>query len=135
MKIKIEQIPLEGVTLEEEIDPKAWDIDTDIIKFQQPVEIKADLVRINDTIAVGLRLHTWVCLTCSRCLNEFDHELTRNLNLNYQVTKQDKILDLGQDIRQELLLDYPINPLCDDACKGLCQRCGENLNQGKCSCK
>ena len=33
-----------------------------------------------------------------------------------------------------LLLEFPLVPLCDEECKGLCPTCGANLNEGPCGC-
>jgi uncharacterized protein len=43
-------------------------------------------------------------------------------------------LDLSEVVRQHLLLELPMSTICDDACRGLCPRCGANLNQGSCTC-
>jgi len=40
-------------------------------------------------------------------------------------------IDLEPSIREEMLLDIPINPICSPNCKGLCPICGENLNTGE----
>jgi uncharacterized metal-binding protein YceD (DUF177 family) len=44
-------------------------------------------------------------------------------------------IDLGEEIRNELLLAVPINPLCRESCRGLCEVCGENRNLSACTCK
>jgi uncharacterized protein len=31
-------------------------------------------------------------------------------------------------------MEFPLRFLCHDDCKGLCQRCGKNLNEGECDC-
>jgi uncharacterized protein len=31
-------------------------------------------------------------------------------------------------------MEFPSRFLCSDDCKGLCQRCGKNLNEGACNC-
>lgn len=43
-------------------------------------------------------------------------------------------LDLRQAIREEWLLAAPAFLLCRDDCKGLCPRCGADLNDGPCEC-
>jgi DUF177 domain-containing protein len=45
-----------------------------------------------------------------------------------------KEIDLAQAIREQILLQIPPPPLCDDDCKGLCPRCGKDLNEGDCGC-
>jgi uncharacterized protein len=42
-------------------------------------------------------------------------------------------LDLSEQVRDELVLAVPFNPLCDEACKGLCPLCGGNRNLVACS--
>ena len=46
----------------------------------------------------------------------------------------DFTLDLGEGIRQYLLLAEPIQPLCRPDCAGLCAECGANLNENPCDC-
>ena len=49
-------------------------------------------------------------------------------------TYVDEQIDLEEALRAELLLALPIAPLCRDDCKGLCARCGKDLNEGPCAC-
>jgi uncharacterized protein len=43
-------------------------------------------------------------------------------------------IDLGDAVREALILAMPEFPLCRDDCRGLCARCGADLNQGECRC-
>ena len=43
-------------------------------------------------------------------------------------------LDAGKLFFLEALLIWPLKVLCRENCKGLCSRCGKNLNEGPCSC-
>lgn len=43
--------------------------------------------------------------------------------------------DLTEIIREQALLAKPMKHLCSESCKGLCQRCGKDLNAGPCGCK
>ncbi len=42
-------------------------------------------------------------------------------------------LDLSGELRDELVLAIPFNPLCDEACRGLCPLCGGNRNLVPCT--
>jgi uncharacterized protein len=46
----------------------------------------------------------------------------------------DEEIDLEPILREQLILALPYAPLCREACKGLCARCGNDLNEGPCSC-
>ncbi|RKX30915.1 MAG: DUF177 domain-containing protein, partial [Verrucomicrobia bacterium] len=37
-------------------------------------------------------------------------------------------------LREALVLRIPIYPLCREDCRGLCPRCGANLNREQCTC-
>ena len=43
-------------------------------------------------------------------------------------------VDVGDLARTAFLLDMDTKPLCSEDCKGLCPRCGADLNLGPCSC-
>ena len=47
---------------------------------------------------------------------------------------QESGLSLEDVVREQVLLSLPSRTLCTADCKGLCPRCGQNLNQAKCSC-
>ncbi len=47
---------------------------------------------------------------------------------------QGYLLDVDQLIANELMLDLPMKVLCKEDCKGICGRCGQNLNHGDCGC-
>jgi len=134
VKININQIPTEGLILEEEVVPSALSLETEIVKFHGPIKIKALITKITNALTVKLALGAKIRMNCSRCLGEFEVNLQKNLRLNYQASKSEPIIDLDPDIREEIILDYPMKPLCNPNCKGLCQSCGKNLNEGGCSC-
>jgi uncharacterized protein len=43
-------------------------------------------------------------------------------------------LDLAPMLREQVILASPMHPLCDEECRGLCAKCGKNLNEGSCHC-
>lgn len=45
-----------------------------------------------------------------------------------------KTIDLDPILREQILLSLPAYPVCQDACKGLCPACGQNLNERECGC-
>ena len=68
---------------------------------------------------------------CDRCLDpvevplEFD--IIRTLDLNESE-------DVDQLVCDELILNLPMKVLCSEDCKGICNRCGTNLNHETCDC-
>lgn len=43
-------------------------------------------------------------------------------------------VDLSDAVREAVILAFPSRLTCKDDCKGLCPKCGVNLNNGECSC-
>ncbi|MCS6870375.1 MAG: DUF177 domain-containing protein [Anaerolineae bacterium] len=89
-------------------------------------------------------LRTAICLECSRCLTETSVALEIQLEELYLAQPsphaeftigEDGILDLSPLLRQEIILETPIVALCKPDCLGLCSECGQNLNEGTCSCR
>ncbi|HVR63687.1 MAG TPA: DUF177 domain-containing protein, partial [Polyangia bacterium] len=44
-------------------------------------------------------------------------------------------IDLGPEVRDEILLGVPLSPLCREDCQGLCSVCGGNRNLTPCDCE
>ena len=43
-------------------------------------------------------------------------------------------LDLDELVYSEVMMSLPMKHLCNAECKGICFKCGKNLNEGKCDC-
>ena len=43
-------------------------------------------------------------------------------------------VDLTEAVRQALVMNEPMRPLCRPDCAGLCNQCGADLNEGRCAC-
>jgi uncharacterized protein len=44
-------------------------------------------------------------------------------------------LDVRSVISEQIALEIPMQPICQGACKGLCDQCGADLNEGNCNCQ
>ena len=51
------------------------------------------------------------------------------------VVVPDETLDVDQLVTEDILLDLPSKFLCSPNCRGLCPRCGKDLNEGDCGCE
>jgi uncharacterized protein len=135
MKIHVDKIPPEGLELEERIEPQRLSLDLEMqgVGFYKAVDIKASFEKTGSEVLVDVVLEAPVEYICSRCLSKFEDIFKKTFNVNYEVEPNDTI-DIDEDIRQEMLLDYPMKLLCRPDCKGLCPNCGQNLNIGECDC-
>jgi uncharacterized protein len=134
VKIFINQVPSEGLLLEEEIKPAELDLETELIKFRSNLKVRASVSRAINAIIVELDMQALLSAPCSRCLEEFQWQFHKNTRMSYTFDSDTTFIDLNPDIREEVMLDYPIKPLCGPECKGLCVKCGKNKNEGGCNC-
>lgn len=105
-----------------------------------------EFTRTNRGIFGEGRLHSQVQLECARCLETFSQPLDFHLEAQFglpPIKPQGEtifpigvkgILDLTEALREHILLDLPMRPLCRPDCRGLCVECGANLNDGPCDC-
>ncbi|MEI6807655.1 MAG: DUF177 domain-containing protein [bacterium] len=72
---------------------------------------------------------------CARCAESFKLTVCEpSFSVVREILNKDEAIDLTPDIRESIILAFPTNPLCAPDCKGLCSRCGTNLNKRQCGC-
>ena len=85
---------------------------------------------------------------CDRCASEFDLEIDFPIDVvlvtelaneenedEWVFPLEGDSADLEDIVRTVFVLNLDSKLLCKDDCKGLCCRCGKNLNDGPCSCQ
>jgi len=103
------------------------------------------LIRLKDGISVILEnLHSETELQCLRCLDKFRmplHVTSTERQFFEEIPERDydpfevflinrekMAVDLSEMLRQEIILHFPMIPVCSERCKGLCPSCRINLN-------
>ncbi|MDP2921518.1 MAG: DUF177 domain-containing protein [Candidatus Omnitrophota bacterium] len=134
MKIFVDKIPEGGLELSEKIEPGSLLLeDQTVISFLNPIDVKADVTKTSGEIFVDISVESPVEYTCVKCLSRFDGIFRKKFNVIREV-KPAEVVELDDEIRQEIILDYPMKVICKPDCKGLCPNCGQNLNAGECEC-
>ena len=103
---------------------------------------------VNNAGALTLRgtLSAAMRCVCDRCAAEFDREVSYPLDIPLASELQDEEnpdyfllegdeLDLEELLETVFILNMDTRFLCREDCKGLCSRCGKNLNEGPCNCR
>jgi uncharacterized protein len=105
--------------------------------------IGSDKLRIEGSVKLTAKI------PCDRCLTEVDTpmELVFDKEVDMKQTAEGRIEDLDETdfvigynldvdklIYSEILVNWPMKTLCSEDCKGICRKCGTNLNHGACSC-
>jgi len=107
-------------------------MDRDDIHLRAPFDVDAAIARVDAELVVQVAIRCPLSLSCARCLEEFSTTVTADTIFSYKVHPSD-VVDITEDVRQEILLAYPMVPICQPDCKGLCSTCGQNLNLSTCS--
>ncbi|MBI5632452.1 MAG: DUF177 domain-containing protein [Nitrospirae bacterium] len=148
MKIVIPDIPEEGldVELEEKISIEGFSVPSPV-KAQLAVHKTATEVMITGSLTAELQME------CSRCLKVVRQSQDLPISVVYHPADEmgsekhglhdDEMdmgfysgeeLDLDELIREQILLSVQMKPLCSEECKGICPKCGIDLNSGTCTC-
>ena len=100
-----------------------------------------------DKASIEGKIELTFSAACDRCLTEVPTNL--NLQFSREVTspeyhdddETDEInymegynLEVDAFVYNEILLNWPMKILCKADCKGICNICGKNLNDGSCGC-
>jgi len=124
--------------------------------FAGPVQVRVNLSRSGRVILVKSRVEARVKCICARCLDPFALTLTSEIQASLkpkpdphlatpeeiELSREDletdfyegEEVDLSPLIQDQVLLTLPPKVICREDCRGLCQRCGKNLNRETCQC-
>lgn len=163
VKIHIGSITDSGLDLDETVEPALLPLLNALsregeLHFSHPVHVRLHATLAGETVLVDGTALTVVHIRCSRCLEAFDLSVETAFSATAApqtppVTDTDTAgdielaedqmnviaysgdsIDMGDEIAQQIIMAIPFKPLCHDACKGLCSRCGADLNTMPCKC-
>jgi DUF177 domain-containing protein len=115
-----------------------------------PLHVHVEAQQAGSDVVVRGELQGEVAAVCRRCLKPLRVPVARQVSALYAPEAEltdpsaDEVfplpsgraaLDVSELVRQELILAVPEFPVCDEACRGLCPRCGRDLNEGPCGCE
>jgi len=136
-----------SIDLEGEINKDFLDIGGRKIFFLEPIKYNGAIYKAGKDKIVHVNIAYTYREICGRCLEPFVK--TETTVLSGQLIRQQDIfedesdeaiyyeddeIDLTEDIINTIVLSLPMKPLCSEECKGMCPRCGANLNKEKCDC-
>ncbi len=115
----------------------------DPVRFED-IAVRGVYVGSEETVSVDADVTANVVSRCARCLEEVRLPLQAHMQAEYvrQIDPEDpdqylyesSELELTEAVKDALVLALPMRFLCKEDCKGLCPKCGTNLNTGSCTC-
>jgi uncharacterized protein len=158
IRLDIGSLPEGTSHLDIEEDPSCLEIDLEGGRLLAPLKISLDVVRTGDQIYVTGGASVKAFFECARCLDEYSCVIEGPIQMVVMIGDEAsgpgedeaeahgeeglmkigrgaKSIDLTDAVRTELLVRAPLKPLCKNDCRGMCPKCGANLNKGACSCE
>jgi len=154
MKVRFVEIPAEGLALE--IHDQAWFPDHEITR-NGPVHARVHLQKKGeDRVLLSGEMAIPLAVDCDRCLQEFSKTISQSFRVDLELVDSDTMeplehgcsvsemdmlylqepeIDLFQVLAQQVFLLLPTKKICSEECRGLCPRCGVNLNEETCHCQ
>lgn len=127
--------------------------ESETVRAFAPCEVRLAAQAIGETLVFRGTARCPVHMDCSRCLREVEVDLGEPLDLVLEPRSKGSAVGEAEDaqelgfgfydgpevdldplLREILALNVPMRVVCDEACRGLCPRCGRNLNDGACDC-
>jgi uncharacterized protein len=124
--------------------------------LSEPVAVDCVLTHKERDLHVDGTVQTAISFRCSRCTREFSRSFSASFDLSYlpqpkwtnedaeielkyedmEVAYYDGIaLDVDLMVLEQIELAMPMKFICREDCKGLCDQCGADLNEGTCLCR
>jgi len=113
---------------------------------EDALEVDLRVETVIEGVLVTGRVEGEASLQCARCLTDLSEPVSLRIcelfaAPGHGADDEDDVyrvevdeIDLDPMLRDALTLALPLNPLCSEECRGLCARCGKDLNTGPCDC-
>ena len=156
MRIEVETLSEKARPFAHTYQPEEVSLDDEGARLAAEVKVTGSARRKREEVLLRGEIKADVEVLCDRCLAatrmplevEFD---TGFIPLEVKAVKAENVellaedlgiaayegdaVDLDELVREQILLALPSRHLCTEECKGLCQKCGADLNAGQCSCE
>lgn len=122
----------------------------DTFNLKEPIKYQITITNTGDAFLITGSAEAEAVTSCSRCLEDVDVKLSAKIDAYYlieapetageneinefEILPDDHNIPLGEIIEATMIVDAPPKPLCAEDCKGLCPKCGTNLNKKTCNC-
>ena len=159
-RLVLAAVPKDGEPYEDEFELKLdrpvsyW---RQLYTFTTPLSVKVEAFRSEGRILADISVKAGAWVPCSRCLEpagvaiegelrylfSLDKEEDKRAEPDFEADGDEEVMildswedeiDLGPLIWEVLITLLPSAPVCSQECRGLCPKCGADLNKSSCSC-
>lgn len=157
MFIALKELAIQPIVISQALEPGVVDLRSPDFRQSGPLTVEAVASLVSEEIRIQGRLAVRIDTECSRCLERMPIAVEKEFDLFYRAhksrspVKRDEEIELKRPeldvgfyvgvglefndaLREQILIEMPMKPVCNPACQGLCPQCGVNLNTSYCSC-
>lgn len=127
-----------------ELDLRNIELDG-VYPFSSVTQVSATASNKTGIVSLDIRAEFMYSRPCDRCMKplcesmtySFEHRLVTSLfgdDDDDYIETPDYRLELDELVTSDIILELPLKYLCREDCRGLCPKCGKDLNTGECSC-
>lgn len=114
--------------------------------FLTPVKVSGSVGNHTGVVELSAKAEFVLDMNCDRCAKPIKLALTADVfhtlvtSLNDEANDELLLVnelrfDLDPLVTEDIFLELPSKFLCSEDCKGVCPKCGKDLNTGSCSCE
>ena len=112
--------------------------------FEEPVKITGEIKNIGNALKIALKVEGEYTSSCDSCgcdikadiVGEVEEDITSdNEDMDSEMfLLNGHMLDISGAVESLVYSSLPMRNLCKEDCKGLCSKCGTDLNKSECNC-
>ena len=132
-------------------DPELpFDTAVEGVKYSGTARVRGEILDMGGCVSLSVKVSVDYDTECARCLAPLHRSLTVTLlrtlveagslentpeeDTDDYLEYTDGMLDIDTPAAEEIVMSLPTRELCREDCKGLCPKCGKDLNEGDCGC-
>lgn len=130
--------------IEKEFSVGSFEFAGNEYSFEKPVKVTGEITNIGSALKIILKVEGEYTSFCDRCgrdiassiVGEASENITgENVEIDSEMFElYGHTLDISGAVESLVYSSLPMRNLCKDDCKGLCPKCGTDLNDSECNC-
>src|SRR5208283_523192 len=112
IKISVRDIPSKGMDIDQNVAMEDIGLTAQAADIRSSLSVKAHVEKVDDFIIADTRVKAEFGYMCARCLQELQALEERSYKFDFELTEGVETIDLGEEIRQEIILTNPPRILC-----------------------
>jgi len=135
------------IDINDTLELKNMEFNGDYYQFNGPIKVVGSILNIGNVLRLNADVKAEIIVQCYRCNKEMVESISFPLeealvkNNAATITDEDAVrfdgnrIDLSEVIVSNIILNMSMKYLCSQECKGLCPKCGVDLNTNQCDCQ